>query len=263
MQIDSKIIENFLIGGEDYAKHWIFSKIREDGTYLFEKPPREYKEKLRAVYAQVNESLRHFVPYNQTLIETLFPKWKMLEEEIHIVLAVGCPKPYDAMTREHDGIKYLIFDLVRFLEYKENGADICGVIHSMITHEFIHYCIHNDYSMSSEKSYVEKMANLVFDEGFAHLLSYNENIAKIDFSLLIEEHYKTALEELERALEETDVKRQQSCLERADCGNFWEKYGAICGMLYLASKQKQLAEIYQAGPLAMIKNMGLRKADRK
>lgn len=246
MNIDTTIVNDYLSGGCQLKSHWIFYSIDEDKGFLFEAPPETKKQVVQNAMSDVLSSLKEFCPHNQGLFQRLFPKWKELCDTVNIILSVGCPAPYDAMVRKHDGEEYIILDLVRLLEYK---ADIGMLMTPFLTHELAHICIHADYpEIPSGTDYCNSLKHIVFDEGFAHLLAYRDSIESIDFSSLVKTHYQKALYKLKEAMSEKDSLKQKAYLEESNVGDYWSKYGAICGKLYLAMNIDNLEMIYKAGP---------------
>ena len=251
MNIDDSMIKSYLVGKDDYKSHWLFNSILDKGEYTFDRPKNEYKEKIKEIYEKTYESLISFTPYNVELFSTLFPEWKSLINDVNIILAVGCPSPYDAMVREHNGREYVIFDLIRFMSYEKEGDDIVSLIIGMITHEISHTCIHADYPVI-DKIYEDKLTYIIFDEGFAHLLAFTDKINSYNFRPMIEAHYQNSVRKLQRALSETNILKQKEYLEESNCGAYWDKFAAISGKLYLASNIGNLCDIYKDGPSAML-----------
>jgi len=256
MNIDDSMIKSYLADEDHYVSHWLFNSILDNGEYTFYKPNKEDKEKVKEIYEKTYSSLSNFTPYNVSIFSKLFPNWTELIEDINIILAVGCPSPYDAMVREYDGVEYVIFDLIRFMSYEKNSDDIVALIRGMITHEFTHICIHNIYPFV-ESEYINKLKYITFDEGFAHLLAFNDNITSYDFSKIINLYYENAFSTLQIALSETDALKQNDYLEKSNSGAYWSKFAAISGKLYLALNIDYLYDIYNLGPAVMITKMGL------
>lgn len=256
MNIDDSIIKRYLEDKNDYANHWLFNSILDNGEFTFDKPNIENKDKVRAIYKKIYDSLNNFTPYNVEIFSKLFPRWQELIYSVNILLAVGCPAPYDAMVRKYDGKEYVIFDLIRLMSYEKESNDIVSLIRSMITHEFAHICIHDDYPVI-DNNYEDKLKYITFDEGFAHLLAFNDNINTYNFDEMIKPHYPTAFNALQIALSETDILKQKKYLEKANCGSYWSKFAAISGKLYLASNINYLYDIYDSGPYDMATKMGL------
>lgn len=247
MIIDSAIVENYLQGNSNYETHWIYSKLAEHGEYLFERPDIAIKEEIHAISGLVASELENFSPYNRKLMDHLFPEWRAVLEKTHILLSVGCPAPYDAMVRNHQGTKYIIFDLTQLLQYQKDGMDISKILKGLITHEMIHVCIRKDYSCEHE-AYEDKLRFIAFDEGFAHLLSLRDEISRYDFSEMLNKHYDTSKKKYNSALLETDKSIQEKNIVESNTGDYWNKFAAIVGKLYLAQNMDRLVEIYRSGP---------------
>lgn len=254
MNIDVSIINDYLNDEVSYEKHWIFNSILGNNQYLFDKPSHNLKESISSTMKKVIDILKSFIPYNVVLFSKLFLNWKELSKNVNVILAVGCPKPYDAMIREHNEKDYIILDLVRLLDYHE---DISEVIKKFFTHELIHVCIKVDYpfNIKNESSYKKILEYLVFDEGFAHLLSFKENVCEFDFSELIKTHYNKSIKQLKIALTEEELSKQIDHLNQANSGIYWNKFAAITGKLYLANNLNDLFSIYKAGPKTMLENI--------
>lgn len=254
MKIDDSMIRSYLSGKDDYKDHWLFNSILDNGEYTFDRPSDEYKEKIKEIYEKTYENLINFIPYNVELFSILFSEWKNLINDVNIILAVGCPSPYDAMVREHNGREFIIFDLIRFMSYEKDGDDILSLITGMITHEIAHVCIHANYPVI-DNTYKDKLSYITFDEGFAHLLAFTNKINSYNFIPMIEAHYENSVRKLQMALSETNTFRQKEYLEESNCGAYWNKFAAISGKLYLATNMDRLHDIYKDGPSNMISNI--------
>lgn len=251
MNIDTSMVINYLNGGTDYEKHWIFNSIAE-GEYLFESPLPEKKQEIKEGLEKAVNDFNSFCPYNVELFSELFPAWRELSGKVNIILSVGCPAPYDAMVREHNGEEFIIFDLVRLLSYQE---EISALTMPLLTHEITHICIHADYPYNFDKNYYKSLEYITFDEGFAHLLSFTDSIDKYDFKPIIDKYYRRAVHKLKLALAETDVEKQKEYMDEVNCGAYWEKFAAISGKLYLASNADRLKYIYKEGSEKMMRNL--------
>lgn len=189
MKIDASIVTDYLQGRQDYAGHWLFSSLR-DGEYLFDPPSPAEKGAVEELLTLVYGALRDFVPYNRELFCALFPHWREQAGTVEVLLAVGCPAPYDAMVREQNGKQSIVFDLIRCLEYKRAGVDIPSLMRKLITHELAHVCIHRDYP-ACPAAYREKLGYITFDEGFAHALAFAEDMSAEDLSAVMGRIIKT------------------------------------------------------------------------
>lgn len=74
------------------------------------------------------------------------------------------------------------------------------------------------------------MLEPVFNEGFAHYLSIEDQIRE-RYEHLKKEHYERNLERLNIALEECDENLQKQYLTKANTGDFYDKFAAIVGLL--------------------------------
>lgn len=254
MNIDPSIVNSYLSADDEYAEHWLFHHILDNGDYAFDKPPPVRREMVRGELAEIQRVLNGFVPYNFELFSALFPKWSELLQDVNIILSVGCPAPYDAMIREYDGKEYMIFDLIRLLDYQRAGEGAAALVRQMITHEASHVCLHADYP-PRPASYREKLGYIAFDEGFAHALAFSDGIDACDFGPMIQSHYRHSVEQLRAAVLETDPRRQEQLLEASNCGPYWDKFAAISGKLYILSHLNRIYEIYQSGPSELLPNI--------
>lgn len=254
MNVDSSIVESYLQGKDDYAGHWLFSTILENGEYAFDRPDSAQRRKVEESLKKISDALNDFVPYNLVIFSNLFPIWKKLIRDVNIILSVGCPASYDAMIRKHGDDVYMIFDLVRLFDYENKRENSVHIMRGLITHELSHICIHNDYPVSAT-TYKEKLGYITFDEGFAHVLSFSENINTFNFSSMIQIHYQDSLCKLKAALTEYNSEKQQKYLHMSNCGSYWDKFAAITGKLYLATHLDNIHDIYLNGPFSMLSNI--------
>lgn len=253
MNIDASIVRDYLNGKGGYEKHWIFRSIKDNDEFYFERPSEDDKLAVSKAMHDVIRTLEDFQPYNIALFNKLFTDWRKLSASASIILAVGCPAPYDAMVRAHDGREFIILDLIRLLDY---GIDMEKLIRPFLTHELVHICVHADHpNMLTACGYRERLINIVFDEGFAHLLAFRDNIYNVDFAPLIEKHYQGALNKLGAAIAEKEPEKQATLLNEANAGAYWEKFGAICGKLFLAMHLDDIESIYNAGSEELFKRI--------
>jgi len=249
MIIDDAIVRMYLQDADptSWNRHWLFHHI-EENQYLFEAPLPESKSAVAQVHETVLQSLSGFTPLNAPLFRQLFPDYLRITEEISILLVVGCPQPYDAMVRTYLGKEYVIFDLVHFAAYMQSGSDLRMIARKMLTHEFAHTCLHEKYTDRPDLPYVARLNYIAFDEGFAHYLSFGEDIAGIDFSSAeYSGKYASARAKLKDALQVDDPQTQAELLISSNSGPYWEKFAAISGFLYLANHPDRLLEIYYKG----------------
>jgi len=179
-----------------------------------------------------SNNLSDFKPLNEDIFTSIYPEWPQIINDMNVLLVVGCPDPYDAMVMEYGGRQYVIFDLIRLNNYVRLGYNIDSMINQLLTHEISHLCLREKYPVPNSTDYFENLKYIVFDEAFAHILSFNEDIRGYDFTNIIEEHYSKSLIKLRSALNETDYDKQNELLIQANSGVYWDKFGAISGMLF-------------------------------
>lgn len=258
MLIDKDIVLKYLNSEdeEDISDHWIFNHIQE-GEYLFEKPSAEKKNDIRKLLLNIESGLLDFIPLNEKIYSSLYPNWREVLKDVNVILVVGCPNPYDAMVREYKKKEYIIFDLIRFNEYKDLGYDIDFVIRQLITHELSHLCLHKKYPPFDYNSFKEKLKYIVFDEGFAHILAFKEDLENYDFSKIIKDHYEDSVSKLNEALKEKDMNKQKKLIIESNSGKYWDKFGAVAGKLFLVDNIKNINELYNRGPKNFISCMNI------
>lgn len=255
MNINRKLIEGYLSNDFNRCKieeHWIFSYIEED-QYLFDEPKEEKREEIEKIDLLIKEALLDFEPFNVDIFNKLFPNWEKETEKTNVLLAVGCPQPYDAFVRNYQGKEYMIFDLIRLSDYNLSENDMKMVIRQLITHELVHICIHNRYKTPDKTDYIDYLQYITFDEGFAHLLAFNDNVRAVDFTKIIEEHLEKNLKLLQDALREKDKEKQTILLEAANTGYYWDKFAAISGKLLIAEHIEDINHIYNSGVQGVIR----------
>lgn len=236
--------------------HWLFRSM-EEGVVLFQAPDPGRREEVALLADKIRQFLKEFRPLNEGLFQKLHPHWGAVREEMVVLLAVGCPEPYDAMMLEREGHGVVVLDLIRLLGYRDAGMSLEPVLRQLLTHEAVHLCHHAAGKLPAGTCYVDRMKAMVFDEGFAHYLAFQDDIRNVDFRVIIDTHYPKALQRLREALAETGEGHQKALLIEADSGPYWEKFAAIAGKLFLAAHPEVVEEIYAGGPEDMVQRMGL------
>lgn len=256
MNIDDQMVLKFLNGDQEneFKNHWIFHNI-EKGEYLFESPDADKRESVHNILVHLKNRLQDFSPLNVTIFSALYPEWKTIMNDVNVLLAVGCPQPYDAMVIEYNGIQYMIFDLIRFNEYKELGYNIDMLIRQLLTHEASHICLHKKYPAPLSDSFADQLKYIAFDEGFAHLLAFKDDVESYDFAALIYDHYNSSLMKLQKSFKEEKLPKQRALLLQSNSGHYWDKFAAVSGKLFLASRIDQIQNLYNAGIDCFISSM--------
>lgn len=263
MRIDDNLILDYL-SEQDISQDWIFYNLIP-GEHKFEEPEISRYE-LMDLNDLVKANLLNFQPLNQEFFDDVFPDWRnTFENDFNIRLIVGCPYPFDAMTRIKDGEQVIIFDLNRI-----NSSDPDNLIMSirrLVTHELFHALYAKDFrnkqaaetnkaeiaDIDVNASYRNELLQLVFDEGFAHYLSVDD-ILKANYQEFREEHYERNLAKLNLALAEKDPEKQRQLMIEASAGNFFDKFAAITGMFILIDNELRIEEIYQDGYVNFLEN---------
>jgi hypothetical protein len=255
MIINDYIVTKYL-SEEIIDNHWIFHSI-EKGNYLYKTPDPKRREVVSKILLRVKEQLIDFDPQNKKLFSTLFPEWPVTVDKVNVLLVVGCPDPYDAMVRYYDGKQYVVFDLIQLAKYVDLGSDIEGLIKRLITHEIAHICLHNKYPIPISEDYVTLLKYITFDEGFAHILAFSDCIESYDFTGVIDNHYIKSFSKLQKAIKERNGEKQKALMQQSNSGNYWDKFAAISGKLFLASNIDNIINLYNGGIDAFITSMKL------
>lgn len=249
MYINDEIVIRYLNQEDEstYKNHWIFHSI-EEGHYLFETPSYEKSEVIKVLIEQIHLIIRHFEPFNEKVFRSIFRNADRIIADTQILLVVGCPTPYDAMVRKYQENEYIVFDLVRFAEYINSRYNMEHIIRQLLTHELAHSCLHEKYQLQEGATYAEQLNYITFDEGFAHLLAYKEDVTSYDFNTSqYESMYCRSKQKLQEALLEQDADLQKEWFLKANAGDYWDKFAAICGKLYLVKHLDRVIDLYEAG----------------
>ena len=244
MIIDDHIILDYLAGKDltQYKTHWIYNCF---GTKsVFETPDPKHIGWVSMLYEKIKDQINHFIPRNYEMVKRIFPRFDQIAANYTLLLVAGFPDPYDAMVLEHEGKAYMVFDLIQFQEDSLHQDYSC---HRVLTHELIHLCLMEDYPAPREWTYIDDLNYTSFNEGFAHALTYPEQIAAFTFDSFLEEKFENAKNTLRLALAETDKEKQALYSRKADTGDYWEKFASIAGKLYILKNLNQVEHIYHNG----------------
>lgn len=248
MKINDMIAAEYLNGQEvkRFSGEWYYTDTGVAGMpeNVFTQPKADDKtrEKVKIVYDTIFSKAEHFVPTNRRIWDTLFPNWRDVLSEISVDLIVGFPEPFDAtVKRDPAGKDHIIFDLVCWSNYVGH-CELPNVVQDMLTHELCHILLHQhtlslSEALASTDCYYTQLDAITFDEGFAHLISYKATeIDTVDWhgEELLKAQERSQLR-MRKALNENDPEIRQKNLYDALCGNYYDKFACMCGMLYLAN----------------------------
>lgn len=244
MIIDDRIVKDYLNGNhiESYKDCWIFNCFEKHT--VFEMPDSMHTEWVSKLYDKLKEQILNFKPRNSEAVKMLFPDFDKIASGYTIMLVVGFPDPYDAMVLEHNGKEYMVFDLIQFGKDSLNEDYSC---HRVLTHELIHMCLHKYYPVPNNPSYIDYLNYTAFDEGFAHALSYPEDISSFIFDDFLERKFLGAKETLKSTIKEVDQTKQAEYSQSADTGDYWDKFASVSGKLFILKNLNTIQEIYHNG----------------
>ena len=248
MKINDKIVNTYLAGKpiDVFKDEWYFTNSQvagQIGKNIFTPPAYtdEQKAKVREIHTILLQTVQSFEPINISVWNELFPDWKAVFVNVNVDLILGFPEPHDA-TVESDGSgeRHIIFDLACWTKYL--GYDIATITRNLLTHELCHILIgkhipHIDEDMENP-DYLTALDALTFHEAFAHLVSYDAmEIDEVDWSAPeLQKVREKSCKTMHKALASTDEKEQEHYLYTAQCGNYYDKYACMAGMLYLAEQ---------------------------
>lgn len=234
--VNKLLVENFLhnLDTTHDSHNWFFTSSRP-----YTQPPRDNNTKQQCAHLLkiVEQELSNFTPLNQTVLDQLFPKWQT--ETLYLNIIVGFPAPYDVVTEaDKAGKIHVMMDIFQLSQYNIPDHTITDILRNIITHEIVHLLIAKRHPniLKESQNYNERLDKIVFNEGFAHLLSYNScELEETDWnSNDLQELYRTSKTKLSLASAEKITEKQEIFLQQADTGTYKEKFGAMSAMLYLA-----------------------------
>ncbi len=256
MIIKTEIIDSFLEHGNlDAVKnHWIYSVI-VPGQYTFENPNNVNKELLVHLYETIKNRLYQFKPLNEELWHKIFGEL-CIPDTTAIYLIVGMPKPYDAVVREDQaGMRCIILDLVRLCTYADSLEELDFIAADFLTHELSHVLMSQKYPYSKQIPKVNVLKQLVFDEGIAHFLSYQEDVLSVDWHTDKMNNRRDSVYQKLRYYLTQEQELTADAFLNANTGPFWDKYASISGMFAVVSYCEhggKLEDLLEKGPTALL-----------
>lgn len=251
MKIWDDMIRDYLSGKslDPYREAWYFvdsSPAREAGRNIFQAPDDtlDARGRVETVYRELLAGCGAFAPLNRDVWDVLFPNWAGTLAEVRVDFILGFPEPYDAMaTSDGDGVCHVIFDLYRWTKYLGRGS-LTDTARNLLTHELTHVLLHAavpGLADAWDGDYRRTLDAMTFDEGFAHLLSFQGkelDAVEWDSPRLWEVRERSA-RTLGDALLCRDEAEQRGFLHTAQCGAYYDKFACMAGMLYLAEVWKR------------------------
>ena len=244
MKVNTAVVDAY-IRAEDlspFAQLWLYEQETDAGRENIFTQPESSEEKRRQVEQIKTEMLtylQNFEPCNVRLWDALFETWRPSIEQTEVDLVVGCPELYDAFVkRDTRGQAHMIFDLLNWEKYLGHYP-ITDLVQNLLSHELMHVQIGQvmpDIEAAEERgSYLEKLDAITFNEGFAHLLSYEiKGLETVDWATpAMQEVYTKAQSQMRAALQAQDPARQADFVQKANFGQYTDKYACMCGMIYL------------------------------
>lgn len=235
MIIDSHIVEEYLAGGPTgrFRDEWCFG----GGHPPYAEPEGSERERVREVYRQVLDCAGDFSPVNRAAWDLMFPEWREQTAGVELLLIVGYPEPYDAVsTKDPQGGEAIILDMLRWTAYL---GHIKEAAENMLTHELTHALIAlrapEVVKDGGRADYIKRLDALAFNEGFAHLLSFKGlDLDRVDWSL--PEYaavWQRSRRRLKEALDCRDPGEQERLIYEGTAGRYFDKFLCMAGMFYL------------------------------
>lgn len=178
MKVNTEIIDTYLMEKDlkKISNNKIFSLI-ENGNFLFELPPDESYQDIKNTYNLFRNIIFSFKPCNYNIWKKIFGIFNNIDDNFIIYPIIGAPYPYEAMIRYDKNKTLVIFDIYLIGKNIDNPSKLNENISLLITHELTHFYIHQKYSFP--EIIKKQLKYLFFDEGFAHFLSYSNDIKKL------------------------------------------------------------------------------------
>ena len=259
MNINTTIVDAYL-NAEDVRKFssmWLYVDRTGQGVEnIFQAPP-EIEAKREIIFRIKEEIISHaktFIPCNAPIWDALFENWRAFLDDTTLDLIVGYPAPNDATVKQApDGKYHMIFDLLCWEKYM-GVISLSALSQNLLTHELFHVMVGNCFpdidSAEAQGAYIDRLDAITFNEGFAHLVSYNQQ--EIDTVAWdgekLAEVYNNSVIKMKGALQEANPEAQKRYVYEASYGNYYDKYAAMCGMIYLGRQ-------WQSGGILRLKEL--------
>ena len=239
MIINTEIVDAYL-NGEDISKYSSLFIYRQADRSIFQEPEKDKTEIVSKIKDEIINHICDFIPCNKRIWDTLFKDWQNDLDNIVLDLVVGCKEPNDAFVlKDLNERHHMIFDLLCWEKYA-GKISLSKLSQNLLTHELLHMSIGQYYTDIEESeqfgNHINKLDAITFNEGFAHLVSYNQQeINSVEWEKL-EDIYIQSINKMKLALMETNPQSQEQYIYEANFGNYYDKYACMCGMIYLAKE---------------------------
>lgn len=247
MIINSEIFDYYLENGniDKYKEDWLFKYLEglNNGANVFEELSYSQKDiqTMIKISTEIRKQIDNFEPNNIEIWNLLFPNWEEIISDVVVYFIVGLPQGYDALAlQDKIGHPIAVYDIGNWLIYQ--NMEISDVVNNLLTHELCHVCIGaafpNLKTIYLSGTYLEGLNAITFNEGFAHLLAFeNKNNESVEWqSQKYKKVYESSVETMKNALIEEDTCKQKQYIQASMVGHYYEKFGAMIGMLYLANE---------------------------
>lgn len=254
MRINTEIVDAYL-KAEDmsrFSSMWLYADRTGQGVKsMFQDPPDDCakREAVSKIKNEVVSHVRAFTPCNGEIWDALFDDWRDFLEDAVLDLIVGCPEPYDAFViQDSNGKHHMVFDLLCWEKYV-GVISLSDLSQNLLTHELFHVMVGKRYpdieAAEDHGAYIDQLDAITFNEGFAHLVSYNQQeIETVSWNgKKLKDIYIRSAEKMKSVLQEKDPNKQKQYVYEANAGAYYSKYACMCGMIFLG-RQWQNGGVY-------------------
>lgn len=247
MRINTEIVDAYLKSENmgKFSSMWLYIGRTDQGTKnIFQDPPdnNAKREVVSKIKDEIINHTRAFTPCNAEIWDALFDDWRHFLDDTVLDLIVGCPEPYDAfIIQDPDGKHHMVFDLLCWEKYV-GVISLSDLSQNLLTHELFHVMVGKHYpdieAAEDHGAYIDQIDAITFNEGFAHLVSYNQQEIKTVLwnDKKLNDIYIRSAEKMKSALLEKDPDKQKQYVYEANFGDYYSKYACMCGMIFLGKQ---------------------------
>lgn len=247
MRINTEIVDAYLKSENmsKFSSMWLYVDRTDQGEKsIFQDPPDDNakREAVSKIKDEIINHAREFTPCNSEIWDALFDDWRHFLDDTVLDLIVGCPEPYDAFViQDSNGKHHMVFDLLCWEKYV-GVISLSDLSQNLLTHELFHVMVGKRYpdieAAEDHGAYIDQIDAITFNEGFAHLVSYNQQEVKAVLwnDKKLNDIYIRSVEKMKSALREKDPDRQKQYVYEANFGDYYSKYACMCGMIFLGKQ---------------------------